>query len=855
MRKTTSLVCLILALLMVFALVACKQGEQKPDDQTASTEPVNPDQTTPEPSATDEPAPEVEVVTGDFTYNTYATSLGNNWNPHTWETNADDEILSYLSMPFVTMQAENTEDGIYQWIWEMAVEDGIKDVTAEHQDDLTKYQVKLPEGTDPATVTEGFVFEIKLNPNAKWEDGTPINADSYVESMKALLDPAMHNYRANLYYTGESAVAGGAAYYYQGTTAIVENANGNAYKMADLVAGEDGQYRSPEGYPVYWAVKYPLANWLSGNTLADYVGAYGDQYFGLETWDALTALVDEDGLVPVTDETYALFAPITTSVAAWGETEDDLYAYMAYKVEYPICGYDETVGLYKVDDYTIRYVMENPIDYYYALTSFTSNWLVYMPLYEAGKDTSGELVTTNYGTSVETSMSYGPYKLASLQDGKQIVFVQNENWYGWEKDENGYLYSITPYLVNGEHMQRYQTTKIVIDVMTDDAAKQAFLKGELITWAPSAEELPTYAASDQLYKADESYTMSFFFNTGLEALQEMDKSKGNVNSVVMSNVKFRKAFSLSIDRAEWVTATAGFTPTFGLMNTTYYYDFYNDPESAYRSSEPAMQAICDLYGVQYGEGTPYATLKDAYKSITGYNLTEAKKLMKEACDELVEAGLYTAGQDIKIRIGYKKGALDSTDQKQVELMNKYINAAAEGSGFGKITLEAIGNINDRYGDTAKGEFAIGYGAWGGAQLYPFRNFRVYCDPDYVDIHEAGCWDPATEQLTLTVNGKEVTMTWQQWSGSMLGAGQFANESNETKLQITAQMEKLYLEKYYRIPLATSTTCSLLAFKANFLTPDYNLAYGWGGMELMHYNYNDQEWADFVKAQGGNLNYE
>ena len=37
-------------------------------------------------------------------------------------------------------------------------------------------------------------------------------------------------------------------------------------------------------------------------------------------------------------------------------------------------------------------------------------------------------------------------------------------------------------------------------------------------------------------------------------------------------------------------------------------------------------------------------------------------------------------------------------QKSMELMNKYINAAAGEAGFGAITLEAIGNITDRYGD-------------------------------------------------------------------------------------------------------------------------------------------------------------
>ena len=786
-----------------------------------------------------------------YTFNDYTSALANNWNPHTWETNADDAILtSYLSSPFVTMQAEDTEEGVYQWVYEMATE--INDVTADHQDDLTKYNVTLPADTDASEVTEGYVFEIKLNPDAKWEDGTPINADSYIYSMQQLLNPDMRNYRANLYYAGESAIAGGNGYYYSGSDAFTENAG--AYTMADLTVNEDGQYVTAEGYKMYLAVGYALDTQLGGNSLQDYVEAYGDAYFGMDTWEELVALCDENGLVPLTDDNYALFAPVTTTVADWGETEDDLPMYFIYTVPMPEVGFD-TVGLYKVDDYTLIYVMQTQIDYYYALTSFTSTWLVYEDLYEAGKDTTGTLVTTDYGTSVETTMSYGPYKLESYQEEKQMVLVQNENWYGWEQGEDGTLVSYTNYEVDGEQVQRYRTTKVVINVMTDDAAKQAFLKGELDGWAPSADELPTYASSEQLYKALETYTMSFFFNTGLENLQTMDASKGNTNSVVLSNVNFRKAFSLAIDRDEWVTATAGYAPTFGLMNTVYYYDFYNDPNSMYRSSDPAMQAICNLYGVEYGEGTPYATLSDAYKSINGYNLTEAKELMAAACQELVDAGLYTAGEDIVIRVAYKKGALDSSDNKQLELMNKYINAAAEGSGFGTITLEGLGNINDRYSDVANGEYAIGYGAWGGAALYPFRNFQVYCDNEQYSINEAGCWDPATEELTLTVNGEEVTMSWTEWSRSMIGTGVFANESLETKLEITAEMEELYLQKYYRIPLASSTSCSLLSYKCSYITEDYNLAYGWGGFELMSYNYTDAEWADYVSSQNGVLSYE
>ena len=829
MKKALALLLVVIMALAVFA--ACKKN---PTPGPADTTPA-PDKTEgTEPAENTEPPMEEPQ---DYTYNTYSTSLGNNWNPHTWETSADDAILGYLSSPFCTMQAENTEDGIYQWVYEMATE--INDVTATHQEDLTKYAVNIGDA-DPSTITEGYVFEIKLNPNAKWEDGTPINADSYITSMKYLLDPEMLNYRANLYYAGESAVAGGNAYYYSRTEGY--------WVPVDSLGFESNQAALDAGVKL----AIDMHNFWGLAGCKDEAGNECPQWVEITDETKYRDEAVEEGK----DGDWISAADIWADYAAYFDAADYAQYCAAWKVNDNMnVDFESTVGCYKVDDYTINYVCENKIDFNYFLTSCTSTWLVYEPYYTQGFDTTGKLKTTNYGTDMSNTMSYGPYKLESLQKDKQIVFTQNPNWYGWEEQPNGALISKTPYKVNGESVQRYQTTRIVIDVMDDDAAKQAFLKGELTEWAPTPEDLPDYAASEQLYKAEETYTMSFFFHTNLEDLKIMDESKGNTNSVVLSNVNFRKAFSFAINRDEWVTATAGFKPSFGLMNDLYHYDFYNDPTSSYRSSEPAMQAICDLYGVQYGEGTPYATLKDAYKSINGYNLTLAQELMKQACDELVADGLYKAGDPIVIRIGYKKGALDSADNKQVELMNKYINAAADGSGFGHITLEALGNINDRYGDTAKGEYAIGYGAWGGAALYPFRNFQVYCDTEQYSIHEAGCWDPSTETFTINVNGEDVTMTWQEWSRSMIGAGRFAGESNDVKLQITAAMEKAYLEFYYRIPLATSTTCSLLAYKAKYITPDYNLAYGWGGLELMTYNYSDTEWTEFVASQGGILNYQ
>ena len=811
----------ILSLLLVLCMVVCLFAAcgNTEDPATEATETIGEETTAP-------------AVKADYTFKSGTTALGNNWNPHTWETNADDSILGYLSMPFCTMSIDDSENGVYQWVYEMAT--SITDVTAENQADLTKYGATLPAGMTADQVTEGYVYEIALNPDAKWEDGTPINADSYIYSMEQLLNPDMLNYRANLYYSGESAVAGGFNYYYSKTEGMYVGYTSVYASLAEAVEAGDvyinaWEFWGAEGYIDAAGNECPQYISITDETAYSADGAGEDELSGKSLYEGYGAYLEVGG-------GYEAYAAVYQLNENLGATFDG-------------------VGCYKVDDYTIRYVCQTKIDYNYFLTSCTSTWLVHEGLYEANKETVGDLTTSKYNTSIETTMSYGPYKIESLQEGKQLVLVQNENWYGWEEDEAGNLVSYTNFLVDGETVQQYQTTKVIIDVMEEAAMKQAFLKGELSEWTPTADDLPTYATSDVLYKVDETYTMSFFFNTDVDALKAMDEAKGNTNSVVLSNEKFRKAFSLGIDREEWVGATEGYKAAYAIMNNLYFYDVYNDPTSSYRNSDAAMQAICNLYGVEYGAGTPYATLQDAYKSINGYNLTEAQQLMKEACEELVAAGLYTAGEEIYIRIGYKKGAMATPDNNQVDLMNKYINAAAEGSGFGKITLEGIGNINDRYGDVPAGEYAIGYGAWGGAAFYPFRNFQVYCDADQYGLNEAGCWDPATETLTLTVNGEEVTMTWKEWSGALIGTGVYTDADFETKLSITAQMEENFLKKYYRIPLAGSTACFMLGYQVSYYTEDYNIMYDFGGFRLMSYNYTDAEWADYVAECGGTISYE
>ncbi len=703
--RTTKLLVLLLALVMLLSCLAgCK----------------------PDAPSTDDTQPTQDSKTPEYSFKQYTAQLGTTWNPHAWKTQYDREILQYLETPLVIKAIADSENGVYQWVYKAA--ESIIDITATNKNDLTKYQVTLPAGKTADQVAGGYVFEIKLNTDMQWEDGTAINADTYIYSMQALLDPTLKNYRASQYCTGNTAVAGGNAY--------------NSGSSSDFAT---------------------------------------------------------------------------------------------------------TVGCYKVDEYTIRYVTQSQTDINDFLNACTSNWLVYEDLYAAD--------AAKYATGKETTMSYGPYKIDSLQAGKQIVLVQNENYYQYEKQADGTLYAETDYEVDGEAVQAYQTTKIIMDVMTDEAAKEAFLKGELSQWTPSANEMADYNGSEQMYQVGNTDTYSFYFNTDLDALKTMDKSKGNQNSVVLSNINFRKAFYLAMNRADWVTVTAGYKPSYTLLNDQFYYNIYNDPKATYRGSAQAMQSMVDMYGLHWVDGSLYGTLTEAYSSITGYIPEEAKTLMKTACTELVSAGLYTAGQEIKIRVAYSDGPMDDSSQAQIDKVNGYLNAAAEGSGFGKITLVGEGDIASRNEKVPTGEYAIGYGPMGGEALYPFHVMQKFCETNGNQIQELGCWDPATEELTMTVEGKKVTKTWQDWARSVVGSGSYANAAYGVRLEIVAAMEREFMCKYYRIPMAAGCTAFLQSYQTEYYTDTYNVMYGFGGLELMTYNYTDAQWAEYVAKEGGTLSYE
>ena len=286
-----------LALVMIMTLTACSNNKENTTEVPKTTVPSSEQSTTQ--AQTTEAVPEAPR---EYIYKDAVRRLSANWNPHTFRTAEDSYPLQYLSgglYTFIPADSAHPTDGVeyhdaYAVLPEMAAAMP-EDVTAE-------VRSAHPEFGIPENAESGYAFRIALNPQAVWQDGTPINADTYVDSMQRLLDPKLMNYRASDYYEGGLCLAGAKAYALGGSDKTMTNSPDGetlAYKLADLQKGADGVYQTAEGYVCSIGLDDTSYGWLGGNSLRDY---YNFGYIPEDVWKAMEAKADGSAYVPFTDE-------------------------------------------------------------------------------------------------------------------------------------------------------------------------------------------------------------------------------------------------------------------------------------------------------------------------------------------------------------------------------------------------------------------------------------------------------------------------------------------------------------------------------------------------------------------------
>ena len=867
-------VALLLAAIMVLSLVAC--GENENPTTVPTTEPTTAPTTEPTTAPTTEPttalvdsytthygnvnAGEITLTPGtaeggEVGYDVYAGVAGKDytdpevytmndylsgttnmvWDPMNWETSDDSYVLSYISDSLVTYALNSTLDG---WAVEFGMATAYEDVTADYVG-----QFGIEEGD------YGMAWKFTLNPDACWEDGTPINADTYVYSAKEQLHPLMNNRRADSLYAGDAAVYGAKSYYYQGKSVDMENYVNAGYAVADLVKGDDGNYYTPDtNKPVYIAIEKALTGWLGGNSLFDYVDAYGEAYFGMTYWQNLVGAEDADGLVVLNDETLSWLVDVITGNPAWGETAEDAAAYLYYEAEYGAYDWAD-VGFLKTGEYEIVVIVEQPIDNagYYVPYYLGSSTLVYESLWESCKtyyDADNNQVaadsdavasiTTNYGTTVATTKSYGPYKLTYFELDKALKFERNENWYGYH---------------DGKHVGQYQTDVINCTVIADhDTALLAFLQGSIDSIALQQEEMPTYGTSEYIRYNPQTYTTKLTFNTDFDALY----SRGT-GSQILVNKNFREAFSLALNSGEFASSFTTGSAGYGLLNYLYVYDPFSG--ATYRDTDAAKAALVDLYGMTYGEDGDYEDLEEAYEAITGYDLNAAKALMAQAYDECVQEGLYDGKSEISLQIN-----VYSTEDIYVQMVNYFNDCLAEataGTGFeGKVSMKLVVDA-DYYDTMYSGNTDIIFTTWGGAAYSPYTMlYQCYCDAaDGSGQQMEYGFDTSKVSVTININGEDFTtdlQTWAKWANGNLDLNitgvngtvldGFNTYDAMSRAAAFAKMEYAYLSYFTTIPLYYRASAVLMSQKGDYAVQSYLDLVGFGGIQFYTYNYTDAEWA-------------
>ena len=865
---------------MVFACFAsCGGGGDSTESTGGSTPSESNSGTTP-----DDSSDSGKDNTASYTYNLAVNSLPTSWNIHTYQSNDATYIFDYTEDSLYTFDYNDDRTG-YQIVPAMAKEFPI-DVTADYADE----KWGIAEGET------GKAYKIPLRDDLKFDNGEAITAADFVESVKLLLNPEAANYRADSVYSGNLKIVNAENYFKQGSY-------GSAGGIVSEDYGDD-EYINPDkftegtdGVLSYNGLDICVDITSGGNWGSNGLKKYNDyKYFASkqEAYDRLAAAADANGLVKLTKSLLKDLQDCIAILHGCADVEDYAsktnkeingvnYAYLEFE-EMAVWGkvFDamdfEDVGIF-VDpegSNSLIIVLTQKLAGFYLKYSLTSAlYLVNTDVYKANMTTSQGVYTNSYGTSADKYVGFGPYKLTKYVDSNIVEMEKNPYWYGYALEENA---------------NNYWTTKITMkQISSAETRLNMFLAGDLDSYGLQAEDMDDYQQSKYTYYTEGDSTWFIALNPDKANLETMQTqatpaTAGNeVNKTILTIKEFRQALSFSVDRAAYELAL---DPTGSVAKALYGNMIISDPDNGipYRTTEEAKDVILKFWGLydEVGEDKTYETKDEAIAAITGYDLTGARELFNQAYDKAVADGLISAEAaasgkfEIQIVIGQPGSGSSAYYNNGYELLKKVWTDAVKGTKLeGKLVFtqsQPLGSSS--FSDYLKNNtvdvlFGVG---WTGSTLDPYGLMEAYVSPDY---QYDPAWDTSAETIDIEYGGKVLRASVYDWGKVALG-GQDINAfvvvdgeaTKETvtinagteadpslRLKILAAVEGAVLEQYDMIPVGTEASASLKGMKVKFATEEYVFGMARGGIKYMTYNYTDAEWAAFVAAQGGTLNYK
>ena len=838
-KKLTSMLALAMALLMVVSVFAACQPKE----------------------------PEVTPATfKQAEYNTTTSVMPSNWNEFTYADNNDTQIMSYIGSSFFEYDYKFVDDKKFNADGSINKEGIVAGAyttnysAATKLEDVTKTVDAKWGYTDAQKAEGGYAWKITLRDDLKWDDGTAITAADFVYSMKQLLDPAFMNFRANTYYD-TLMIKNSKVYFFQNQEGTYETIGSQGF--ASLQAAIDsGKTVYANAWNMWGAEGYKDAEgnecpeWVSITDETEYSNADGsDKVSGKFLYEKYAAYLE-----PGTGYDAAVYVENTNRDVAW-----------------------ESVGIYEVEgenaivlclDKAYSFLKEDGSLSVWAPYYFSSLPVVHQAKYEASKIAPADgatLWTSNYNSSLETTASWGPYKLAEFEAGSHYKLVKNENWYGWNLEQYKNQYNITA--INCRKVEEFATKWM------------GFLNGSYDDASLQTENVADYLDSKYVYFTSTSTgTFGMQLYSNLSVLKESDNNNG-----ILAIQEFRHAFNLALNRSDIVEKIwpGSSVPCFGLLNVAYYYDIENSPEledgGQYRNALVAKEGILRAYGFTQDADGKWSggdlaglSTEDAYDALTGYNPTLAKEKMQAAIDKLLanpEEYGYDANKDITLVYG---SSSDSDKQRfRASYLQEVLDGLTAGTALeGKIKVVFDASAGAQWAEAFRsGATQIGFGyGFSGNAFNPFDIIGAFVNPDD-DLNYHMYWDTTSIPLKLTMPagdyagaGETIEMSIQNWYYCLNGLAETENQPKtynwgegfapvEARLMILSALEEVTIKESRSVMLIADGGGSFLGAKFSYFSEDEHTFMGFGGIRYMEVNYTDDEWKAFVAQNNNDLSNE
>lgn len=799
-------------------------------------------------------------------YNTTIATMPSNWNELTYQDNNDTYIMNYISSSFFSYDYKFEDDNKFNedgTVNKDAIVSGAFSVNYDAATKLEDVTATVDEKwgyTEEQKAEGGYAWKITLRDDLKWDDGTAITAEDFEYSMQQTLDPDFMNYRANGYYD-TLMIKNAKSYFNQNMEGTYDTLGSKGYASVQE-AIDAGETLYVNCWNLWGANGYVDA---SGNECPEYV-AINDEtvYDNAEGTDAFSGkyLYENYGayLEPGTGYDATIYSENTERDVAW-----------------------ENVGMYAIPEENAIVVCLDKAYSFLKEDGSLSVWSAYymssLPLvhkekYEENKvepAAGATLWTSTYNSSLESTASWGPYKLEEFEAGSHFRLVKNENWYGWNMETYQNQYNITA--INYRKVEEFATKWM------------GFLNGTYDDASLQTENIADY--SDSKYV---SYTSSSTGTFGMQLFSDLSVLKESANNNgILAIQEFRQAFNLALNRSDvvekiWPGTTI---PCFGLLNVAYYYDIENSAEledgGQYRNNTIAKEGILRAYGYEQDEDGLWATgdlsgmdTDEAYETLTGYNPVVAKEKMKEAI-AILNADPEKYGYDSTKNITLVYGSSVDNDKQRfrADYVQEVLDGLTEGTELeGKIDIVFDASAGAKWADAFRsGATQIGFGyGFSGNPFNPYNMVGAFVDPaEELNYHQY--WDTTAVDMTLTLPegdyqgaGETITMSVRDWYyclngwAEVKGAVQNYNWDAgyapvETRVMILSALEELAIKESRSVMLIAESGGSFLSAKFSNFTEEENYFMGFGGYRYMVVNYTDEEWTAYVAANNNDLTSE